>query len=82
MSTAKEYLKKQMQNPEFKQSFLNEKARLDIEYQLEELKRDIAVCKPVNELIGKIDQIERFVQHACHWRFLDQFQRSNIGRDR
>lgn len=53
-----------MQNPEFKQSFLNEKARLDIEYQLEELKRDIAVCKPVNELIGKIDQIERFVQHA------------------
>jgi hypothetical protein len=53
-----------MQNPEFKQSFLNEKARLDIEFQLEELKRDIAVCKPVNELIGKIDQIERFVQHA------------------
>jgi len=43
MSTAKEYLKKQMQNPEFKQSFLNEKARLDIEYQLEELKRDIEV---------------------------------------
>ena len=64
MSTAKEYLKKQMQNPEFKQSFLNEKARLDIEYQLEELKRDIEVCKPVNELIGKIDEIERFVQNA------------------
>ena len=54
MSIAKEYLKQQMQNPEFKQSFLNEKARLDIEYQLEELKRDVAVCKPVNELIGKI----------------------------
>ena len=64
MSIAKKYLKQQMQNPEFKQSFLNEKARLDIEYQLEELKRDIAVCKPVNELIGKIDQIERFVQYA------------------
>jgi len=64
MSIAKEYLKQQMQNPEFKQSFLNEKARLDIEYQFEELKLDIAVCKPVNELIGKIDQIDRFVQHA------------------
>jgi polyhydroxyalkanoate synthesis regulator phasin len=64
MSSAKEYLKQQMQHPEFKQNFLNEKARLDIEYQLEELKRDIAVCKPVNELIGKIDQLERFVQHA------------------
>ena len=64
MSIAKDYLEQQMQNHEFKQSFLNEKARNDIEYQLEELKRDIAVCKPVNELIGKIDQIERFVQHA------------------
>jgi hypothetical protein len=64
MSIAKDYLKQQMQNPEFRQSFLNEKARLDIEYQLEELKRDIAVCKPANELIGKIDLIERFVQHA------------------
>ena len=64
MSIAKEYLKQQMQNPEFRQSFLNEKARLDIEYQLEELKQDIALCKPANELIGKIDQIERFVQHA------------------
>ena len=64
MTIAKEYLKQQMKNPEFNQSFLNEKARLDIEYQLEELKRDIAVCKPVNELIVKIDQIEHFVQHA------------------
>ncbi|MFZ4439394.1 MAG: hypothetical protein ACOYOS_13265 [Syntrophales bacterium] len=64
MSIAKEYLEQQMQNPEFKQSFLNEKVRLDIEYQLEELKRDIAVCKPADELIGKIDQIERFVRYA------------------
>jgi len=64
MSIAKEYLEQQMQNPEFKQSFLNEKVRLDIEYQLEELKRDIAVRKPTDELIGKIDQIERFVQYA------------------
>jgi hypothetical protein len=64
MNIAEKYLKQQMQNPKFKQSFLNEKARLDIEYQLEELKRDIAVCKPVNELIGKIDQIERFIQHV------------------
>lgn len=64
MSIAKEYLEQQMQNPEFKQSFLNEKVRLDIEYQLEELKRDIAVRKPADELIGKIDQIERFIQYA------------------
>jgi len=64
MNIAKKYLQQQMNNPEFRQNFLNEKTRLDIEYQLEELKRDIAVCRPANELIGKIDQIERFVQHA------------------
>jgi hypothetical protein len=64
MGIAKDYLLQQMKNQEFQQSFLNEKTRLDIEYQLEELKRDIAVCKPVNELLGKIDQIELFVQHA------------------
>jgi hypothetical protein len=64
MSIAKEYLKQQMENVVFQQSFLNEKVRLDIEYQLEELKRDIAGFKPVNELIGKIDQIEHYVQHA------------------
>lgn len=64
MNIAKEYLKHQMKDPIFKGSFLNEKVRLDIEYQLEELKQDIAGCKPINEIIGKIDQIESFVQHA------------------
>ena len=64
MNIAKEYLTQQMKNQEFQQGFLNEKARLDVEYQLEELKRDIAGCKPVSELIRKIDQIEQFVQHA------------------
>ncbi len=64
MNSAKNYLKSQFKNPEFQQSFLSEKARLDLEYQLEELKRDIAGCRPMNELIGKIDLIENFVQHA------------------
>ncbi|MEI6826721.1 MAG: hypothetical protein WCK54_14090 [Desulfuromonadales bacterium] len=62
MNVAKEYLNHQMKDSAFQQSFLNEKTRLDIEYQLEELKLDIAGCKPFNELIGKIDRIERFVQ--------------------
>jgi hypothetical protein len=64
MNIAKEYLNHQTKDPVFKGSFLNEKARLDIEYQLEELKQDVAGCKPINEIIGKIDRIERFVQHA------------------
>jgi len=64
MNIAKEYLAQQMKSHTFQQVFLNEKARLDVEYQLEELKRDIAGCKPASELIRKIDQIEQFVQHA------------------
>jgi hypothetical protein len=43
---------------------MSEKTRLDIEYQLEELKRDIAGCKQMSELIVKIDLIELFVQFA------------------
>ncbi len=64
MTIAKDYLRQQMNNTEFHQSFLNEKARLDIEYQLEDLKRDITCSKPVKELIGKIDRIEQFIQAA------------------
>jgi hypothetical protein len=64
MNIANKYLKHQMKDPIFKGSFLNEKVWLDIEYQLEELKQDIAGCKPINEIIRKIDRIESFVQHA------------------
>lgn len=64
MNIAKDYLKKQLKNPDFQQSFLNEKVRLDLEYQLEDLKKDIAGCRPVDELLGKIDKIEHFVQYA------------------
>ena len=64
MNIAKDYLKKQLKSPDFRQSFLNEKVRLDLEYQLEELKKDIAGCRPVEEILGKIDKIEHFVQYA------------------
>lgn len=64
MNIATEYIKNQMSNPEFRASFLDEKTRLDIEYQLEDLKKDITGCKPIHELLGKIDLIERFVQHT------------------
>ena len=45
MSTAKKYFQKQLSVPEFKQSYMEEKVTLDIEYQLEELKKDIQLCK-------------------------------------
>jgi hypothetical protein len=61
MNTAKKYFEKQLSVPEFKQSYLEEKVKLDIEYQLEELKKDIQSCKPSEEIIKKIDRIERYV---------------------
>jgi len=61
MNTAQKYLKQQLANNEFKHSYLEEKTKLDIEYQLEELKRDIQAVKPVEELISKIESIEKYL---------------------
>ncbi len=61
MSIAEKYFKKQMKSEEFRQSYLEEKVKLDIEYRLEELKRDIQGNKSPDELIEKVDSIERFV---------------------
>jgi hypothetical protein len=41
MSIAEKYFKEQMKSDEFRRSYLEEKTKLDIEYRLEELKRDI-----------------------------------------
>lgn len=59
MTVAKKYLKKQLSSEEFKRSFLEEKVKLDIEYRLEELKRDIQTHKSPEELIEKVDSIEQ-----------------------
>ncbi len=61
MNTAKKYLEKQLANAEFRHSYLEEKIKLDIEYQLEELKKDIQFCRPLEELIEKVDSIEQYV---------------------
>ncbi|MBM4338079.1 MAG: hypothetical protein FJ110_00900 [Deltaproteobacteria bacterium] len=61
MSIAERYFKKQLKSEEFRQSYLEEKVKLDIEYRLEELKRDIQGNKSADELIEKVDSIERFV---------------------
>ena len=61
MNIAKRYFQEQLNNEEFRQSYLEEKTKLDIEYQLEELKQDIKSSKPVNELLKKIDFIEKYV---------------------
>jgi len=61
MSIAEKYFKKQLKSEEFRQSYLEEKVKLDIEYRLEELKKDIQGNKSADELIEKVDSIERFV---------------------
>ncbi len=61
MNTAKKYFQKQLSVPEFKQSYMEEKVKLDIEYQLEELKKDIQSSKPSDELIKRIDRLEKYV---------------------
>ena len=61
MSIAEKYLKKQLSSEEFKHSYLEEKVKLDIEYRLEELKRDIQTHKSSEELIKKVDSIEQYI---------------------
>ena len=61
MNIAKEYFKNQFGSEEFMRSFLEEKVKLDIEYRLEELKKDIQTHKSPEELIEKLNSIEQFV---------------------
>jgi polyhydroxyalkanoate synthesis regulator phasin len=64
MSIAEKYFKEQMNSDEFKRAYLEEKTRLDIEYRLEELKRDIRTRKSRDELIEKVENLEKFVMGA------------------
>ena len=61
INIAKKYLQKQLANDEFKRFYLEEKIKLDIEYQLKELKKDINTQKTAKELIKKVDFIEQYV---------------------
>jgi len=64
MNTAKKYFQKQLFISEFEQTYMEEKVKLDIEYQLEDLKKDIQSCKPAKEIIKKINLIEQYVMSA------------------
>ncbi|MEK6967647.1 MAG: hypothetical protein AABX51_03390 [Nanoarchaeota archaeon] len=64
MNIAKTYLKKQLSSEGFRYAFMEEKVKLDIEYQLEELKTDIQSDKSHEELIWKVDSIEQYVMAA------------------
>lgn len=56
MNIARRYFQEQSTSEEFRQSYLEEKTKLDSEYHLEKFKQDIKSCKPVNEpLAGDVD---------------------------
>jgi hypothetical protein len=61
MNIAEKYFKEQFSSEEFRRSYLEEKTKLDIEYRLDELKKDIQKHKSPDELIEKVEDLERFV---------------------
>jgi len=61
MNSAEKYFKEQLSSEEFRRSYLEEKTKLDIEYRLDELKKDIQKHKSPDELIEKVEDLERFV---------------------
>ena len=61
MNIAKKYFEEQFTNEDFKRAYLEEKIKLDIEYQLEELKKDILSNKTTQELIKKVDSIKEYL---------------------
>ena len=61
MNIAKKYFEEQFTNEDFKRVYLEEKIKLDIEYQLEELKKDTLSNKTTQELIKKVDSIKEYL---------------------
>lgn len=61
MNTAETYRQKQMMNTEFKQAYFNEKLLLDIEYQLDELRKSIRDQQPISVLLNRVDSLEKVI---------------------
>ena len=61
MNIAKKYFEEQFTNEDFKRAYLEQKIKLHIEYQLEELKKDILSNKTTQELIKKVDSIKEYL---------------------
>jgi hypothetical protein len=64
MDEAKKYFETQLSNPEFRKHFIEEKIRLDIEYELDELEHDIIEDKSPDTLLTKIKHIKKLLNIA------------------
>ena len=59
MTKAEKYFFELMKDPEFKESFLQEKLKLDLEYKLEDLKEKIKSGESKTVLLKRVNQIKR-----------------------
>jgi hypothetical protein len=59
MTNAEQYFIDQMKDPESKEIFYFEKIRLDIEYQLDDLKEKVKTGKSKSTLIRGVNKIKR-----------------------
>ena len=62
MTNAEKYFLEQMNDDEFKKLFFQEKIRLDIDYQLDELKEKIKTGKSKSILIRGVNKIKKSLQ--------------------
>ncbi len=60
-NAAESYRQKQMDDPEFRQTYFKEKLLLDIEYQLDELRKSIQSLQPIQAQLDHVDRIEKVI---------------------
>jgi hypothetical protein len=64
MTNAEQYFFEMMKDPEFKEAFFQEKFKLDLEYQLDELKEKINNGKSKVTLIKSVNKIKKSLAHV------------------
>ena len=64
MTNAEKYFFEQMQDSEFRESFFQKKLKLDIEYQLDDLKEKINSGSSKTTLIRGLNQIKKTLSAA------------------
>ncbi len=64
MTNAEKYFQELMKASEFKEAFFQEKIKLDIEYQLEELKEKIKSGKSKLTLTKGVNKIKKTLEYA------------------
>ena len=62
MTNAEKYFQEKMKDPNFKEIYLQEKFKLDLEFQLDELKEQIKIRKSKTTLIRGVNKIKKSLE--------------------